>query len=72
MKNTAKVQMIDLQVGDIVRIRYAEETVDAKIASITENFQKNGKRIITLWNSKGNGITEAKETTKVTKLITNC
>lgn len=72
MKNTEKIKMLDLQVGDIVRVRYAEETVDSKIATITEDFQKNGKRIIILWNSNGNGIAEAKETTKITKLITNC
>ena len=71
MKNTTKVQMKDLQVGDVVQIRYAEETVHSEIASITEDFQKNGTRIVILWKSNGNGIWQAKETTKITKVVSN-
>ena len=71
MKNTTKVQMKDLQVGDVVEIRYAEETVHSEIANITEDFQKNGTRIVILWKSNGNGIWQAKETTKISKVISN-
>jgi hypothetical protein len=70
MKNTTKVQMKDLQVGDVVEVRYAEETVFSQIANITEDFQKNGTRIVILWKSNGNGIWQAKETTKINKVST--
>jgi len=70
MKNTTKVQMKDLQVGDVVEVRYAEETVFSQIANITEDFQKNGTRIVILWKSNGNGIWQAKETSKINKVST--
>lgn len=60
--------MKDLQVGDVVKIRYAEETVYSEIAKITEEFQKNGTRIVILWKSDNNGIWEAKENSKINKL----
>ena len=67
--------MKDVQVGDVLRIRYAEETVFAKVDSITEDYQKNGVRYIELWRSdeevamgKAKGIFGAKETTFVQKV----
>jgi hypothetical protein len=69
MNKTTKVEMKDLQVGDVIKIRYAEETVNSEIAKITEDFQNNGTRLIILWKSNGNGIWQAKENTKVNKLI---
>jgi DNA/RNA endonuclease YhcR with UshA esterase domain len=78
MKNTIKTQMKDLQVGDIVLVRYAEQTVFAKIDSITEDFQKNGVRYISLWRSeeevklgKSKGIWSAKENTFIQKQISD-
>ena len=71
---TSKTQMKDIQVGDVVVIRYAEEKVFAKVDSITEDFQKNGVRIVSLWRSdeevamgKSKGIWQAKETTFMKK-----
>lgn len=72
---TIKTQIKDIQVGDVVAIRYAEEKVFAKVDSITEDYQKNGVRIVTLWRSdeevamgKSKGIWQAKETTFVQKV----
>jgi len=72
---TIKTQIKDIKVGDVVVIRYAEEKVFAKVDSITEDFQKNGVRVVFLWRSddevamgKSKGIWQAKETTFVQKL----
>jgi hypothetical protein len=71
---TIKTKMKDIQVGDVVVIRYAEEKVFAKVDIITEDFQKNGVRIVSLWRSddevaigKSKGIWQAKETTFMQK-----
>lgn len=78
MKNTIKVQMKDIQIGDVVMVRYAEQTVFAKVARIEEDFQKNGVRVISLFRSqeevamgKSEGIWTAKETTYIKKEIVN-
>lgn len=72
---TNKIQMKDIQIGDVVVIRYAEEKVFAKVDSISEDFQKNGVRIVSLWRSneevamgKSKGIWQAKETTFMQKV----
>jgi hypothetical protein len=72
---TNKIQMKDIQIGDVVVVRYAEQKAFAKVDSITEYFQKNGVRIVSLWRSddevamgKSKGIWEAKETTFMQKV----
>lgn len=72
---TNKIQMKDIQIGDVVVVRYAEQKTFAKVDSITEYFQKNGVRIVSLWRSddevamgKSKGIWEAKETTFMQKV----
>jgi len=72
---TIKTQMKDIQVGDVVVIRYAEEKVFAKVDTITEDFQKNGVRVVTLWRSddevamgKSKGIWQSKENTFLQKV----
>lgn len=72
---TIKTQMKDIQVGDVIVVRYAEQTSIAKVDSITEEFQKNGVKWISLWRSdeevamgKSKGIWSSKENTFVRKV----
>ena len=61
-----KVQFNEVNVGDIVTVRYADETCSYEVARIEEQFQKNGTRQIILYREDGRMIWVAKETTKIT------
>lgn len=73
---TIKTQMKDIKVGDVVVVRYSEAISIAKVDSITEEYQKNGVKWISLWRSdeevamgKSKGIWSAKETTFMKKQV---
>ena len=67
-KNTMKVEMRNLKVGDVVQINYAFHTEFLPIAKIEHQFQLNGIKQIVLIHENGNTLKVAKETTKITKL----
>ena len=61
--------MNEVNVGDFVVVRYADETCTLQVTKIEEQFQVNGKRQIILYRADGRMIWVAKEETKITKQL---
>jgi ribosomal 50S subunit-recycling heat shock protein len=65
MEKKTKIQFNEVKIGDIVTVRYADETCSCQVFKIEDQFQKNGIKQIILYREDGRMIWVAKETTKI-------